>query len=83
MDLRNFKSTEALYGVSPCYFDKMSYYEAIKEKVKLAHKRIKELSKRCEPNTPDYSQITFQITECYKALKFNKNLLKEREKWRC
>ena len=77
----NFKSTQSLYGVEPCYFEKMNYFDAIKEKIELAKERIKEINSKIDYHLPDneYRNLCKQLNECEKAKEFNIILLKEYE----
>jgi hypothetical protein len=74
---RDFKSTESLYGVKPSYFEKMTYFEAVKEKIRLAKKRINELVYHTKKTKKNYNEINEQINQCLKAKEFNENLLNE------
>jgi predicted nuclease with TOPRIM domain len=74
---RNFKSTESLYGVKPSHFEKMTYFEAVKEKIRLAKKRINELVYHTEKTKDNYNEVNEQINQCLKAKEFNKDLLNE------
>lgn len=77
--IKDFKSTQSLYGVEPYYFEHMMYFQAIEEKVKLAKKRIKEINSKIDYKLPDeeYKELCRQLNECEKAKEFNKTLLKE------
>ena len=77
--IKNFKSTQSLYGVNPCYFEGMSYFEAIKKKIGLAKERIKLINKHIDYRLPDdeYQGLNEQLVECEKALEFNERLLDE------
>ena len=79
MTIKNFKSTEALYGVSACYFENLSYFDAIAEKIKLSQKKISEINSTVDYKMPDteYRDLNRQINECQKALSFNNNLINE------
>jgi len=74
------KETYKLYGVHPDYFESMLYFEAIETKIELVKTKIKELLRASEESTSweDVKIIEDWLTECYKALKFNENLLNER-----
>ena len=79
MKIKNFKSTKNLYGVGPEYFENMMYFEAIKEKIKLAKKRIDEINEQLDYRLPDdeYQELNEQLVECEKAREFNEKLLNE------
>ena len=76
------KTTYKLYGVHPDYFESMLYFEAVEAKITLVKTKIKELLTASEESTSweDVKIIEDWLTECYKALKFNENLLKEQRK---
>ena len=86
MKIENFKSTKSLYGVSPKFFENMTYFQAVKEKIKLAQKRIDEINKQLNYRLPEdeYKNLNRQLVECKKAKEFNERLLEEykREKER-
>ena len=77
--IKNFKSTQSLYGVEPCYFENMNYFDAIKKKVELAKLKINLINGLIDYNLPDeqYRDLCKQLNECDKALKFNEMLLQE------
>ena len=77
--IKNFKSTQSLYGVNPCYFEGMSYFEAIKKKIELAKERIKSINEKIDYRLPDdeYKALNMQLNECEKAKSFNEMLLEE------
>ena len=77
--IKNFKSTESLYGVPACYFEKMSYFEAVEQKIELAKKRINQINSQVDYKMPgtEYRSLNRQINECQKALRFNEYLLSE------
>jgi ABC-type Fe2+-enterobactin transport system substrate-binding protein len=77
MKIKNFKSTKSLYGVEPFHFENMTYFQAVKEKIKLAEKRINELVYHTEKTKDNYNEINEQINQCLKAKEFNKALLSE------
>ena len=75
----NFKSTESLYGVNPCVFENLMYFEALELKVKLAKEKIKEINYKIDYKLPDdeYKELNMQLNECEKAKRFNEMLLEE------
>ena len=77
--IKNFKSTESLYGVKPCYFEEMNYFEAIEKKIELAKEQIKTINEQLDYRLPDdeYQELNEQLVECEKALEFNERLLDE------
>ena len=77
--IKNFKSTESLYGVKPCYFEGMNYFEAIEKKIELAKEQIKTINEQLDYRLPDdeYQELNEQLVECEKALEFNERLLDE------
>ena len=83
MKIKNFKSTESLYGVEPEYFENMMYFQAIEEKAKLAKKRINEINEKLDYRLPDneYQELNEQLGLCEKAREFNEKLLDE-YKWK-
>lgn len=83
MKIKNFKSTASLYGVEPCYFENMKYFEALEAKVILVKKRIKEINEKLDYNLPDdeYQDFNEQLRLCENARNFNEKLLNE-YKWK-
>ena len=79
MQAKNFKSTKSLYGVGPEYFEEMKYFKAIREKVKLAKKKIKKINEMIDYNLPEvkYKDLCRQLNECERAREFNQRLLDE------
>ena len=77
--IKNFKSTESLYGVKPCYFEGMNYFEAIEKKIELAKLRINLINELIDYTLPEdkYKELNRQLNECEKALEFNERLLDE------
>ena len=77
--IKNFKSTESLYGVNPCYFEGMSYFEAIEKKIELAKLRINLINGLIDYTLPEdkYKELNRQLNECEKAKRFNEMLLEE------
>ena len=80
--IKNFKSTESLYGVKPCVFENLMYFEALELKVKLAKKKISEINEEIDYNLPsdEYKALNMQLNECEKAKRFNEMLLEEYKK---
>ena len=79
MGVKNFKSTQSLYGVSPGYFEGKGYFEALKEKVRLGNEMIKELNNKIDYHLPEneYKELIGQLNACQKAVNFNETLLLE------
>lgn len=73
------KPTEYLYGVSPLYFENLTYKDILEAKISLAQKRIAKLTDELV-YVIDYDksvEISQNIQDCLKAIEFNKSLLKE------
>ena len=77
--IKNFKSTQSLYGVKPCYFEGMNYFEAIERKIELVREHIKIINGQLDYRLPDdeYQELNEQLRLCEKALEFNERLLDE------
>ena len=77
--IKNFKSTESLYGVKPCYFESMNYFDAIERKIELVREHIKIINGQLDYRLPDdeYQELNEQLRLCEKALEFNERLLDE------
>ena len=79
MSVNNFKSTQSLYGVSPGHFEGKEYFEALKEKINLGNKMIKELNNKIDYRLPEneYKELIRQLNACQKAVEFNETMLLE------
>jgi len=78
------KTTLELYGVEPDHFDHMTYWTALKEKIKLSTEMMKTIHD--EASTMTYgSEKHDQAYETYKttqrAKKYNQELIKERKRY--
>jgi len=78
------KSTEYLYGVSPCYFLKMDYITILKTQLRLARERLDILTAKLDPNLPPekYNELQTNIADVKKAIEWNIYKIKEIEKCR-
>ena len=81
MKIKNFKSTQSLYGVKPEYFEEMMYFEAVSMKIVLAKEQIKTINEKLDYRLPyeEYIRLNTQLRMCEKAFRFNTELLRECE----
>ena len=79
MGIKNFKSTQSLYGVSPKHFEGKEYFEALREKVELGNKMIRKINSQIDYRLPEdeYKDLIRQLNACQKAVNFNEDLLLE------
>lgn len=77
-------STEYLYGVEPTHFVELKYEDVIKEKLKLAKIKARDLFNyqvEIEDNN-EYLEIEHVLSDLHKAIIHNKMLLTELEDYR-
>ncbi len=78
------KKTIDLYGVNPSYFDYMLYWEAIREKIILSEKVMKDIHKEATEmiyGSEEYNERYEIYRETEEAKKYNQGLINERKKY--